>query len=123
MPRGRKKQAPESPAPEIIDIAPGEEMELPEEIKPQNSPRKVKFECGFAPPGKSAVAVDHSYGGKIYKYQLELENKIFVLPDDLSEPIRQYTQTMQTKTPLTLQLGLFFWIITKSPLWMKMATK
>ena len=116
MPRGRKKQVPESPAPEIIDIKPGEEIELPEDIKPEKKEDKpikgkVKFECGFAPLGKSSVAFNHTYGGELYEYNLKLENKIFVLPPDLSvDDIKRYRAALTANNfiDITVNHGIVF---------------
>lgn len=46
---------------------------------------EVKFECGFAPAGESTISFTHKYMDDEYKYNLKLNNKIYILPNDLSE--------------------------------------
>ena len=45
----------------------------------------VKFECGFAPAGNSTVSFVHKFKGDEHTYNLNLENKIFILPDKLDD--------------------------------------
>lgn len=62
--------------------------------KPQDI--DVKFECGFALAGDSTVAFRHEWEGKEYRYELELKNKIFILPKDLSkEDKRRYRAALK----------------------------
>lgn len=45
----------------------------------------IKFECGFAPGGKSNVSFVHKYEGIEYNYELNLNNKIFDFPKGLKK--------------------------------------
>lgn len=50
-------------------------------IAPKEEQVVYQFECPFAPNGKSRVSFDHEYQGQKYKYIVELENKVYTLPE------------------------------------------
>ena len=57
---------------------------------------EVKFECGFAPGGESTIAFLHKWEGKEYKYNLSLNNKIYILPSNLTgEEKRRYRAALR----------------------------
>jgi len=45
----------------------------------------VLFECGWAPLGKSNIAFKHVYESVSHSYNLDLVNKIFTMPKDLTD--------------------------------------
>jgi hypothetical protein len=70
-------------------------------IKSKESPNKtlkkikesknieVKFECGWAPGGKSNICFLHTYENIEYKYELELNNKIYILDNKLKDEVKK----------------------------------
>ena len=56
--------------------------------KKKKEPVKVKFECPYAPMGNAKTVIKFKQPSKKQKdiiYEISLENKIYVLPDNLSE--------------------------------------
>lgn len=52
----------------------------------------VQFECGFAPNGSSNTVIVHKYEGKEYTYNISMENKIYIIPEKLSEEEKKRTR-------------------------------
>lgn len=43
----------------------------------------VEYECGWAPAGKSSTCFEHMYEGKLYKFDIELNNKRYKVPSGM----------------------------------------
>lgn len=57
---------------------------------------EVKFECPFAPLGKSKISFLHTYEDEQIKYELDLDNKIYTLPSDLKkEDKKRYRKALR----------------------------
>jgi len=61
------------------------------EVRKKPNP-DIHFECAYAPMGKSNIAFEHTFEGKLYIYNLTLENKIYTFPKDIDQNEKKRTR-------------------------------
>lgn len=73
--------------------SPASSPEKKEESKVENP--VYQFECTFAQGGKSRVSFNHVYLKKEYSYKIELDNRVYTLPEFLgSQDINRYRKAL-----------------------------